>query len=105
MPKVSGRWCGGESLPFLDFYCYLGIEFSDEWWDKHIKSLVVGYKQKLGGFYRGLRNFALDLRTCRHIVMAVLRPSSDYGCEVRTACQAKALESIQLCTCKYILGC
>ena len=39
--------------------------------------------------------------------MAVLRPSKEYDCEVWNAnqCQAKALESIQLRACKYIMGC
>ena len=64
-------------------------------------------RQKLGGMYRVLHNFALDLRTRRHILMAVLRPSLEYGCEVWNAnkCQAKTLESIQLRACKCILGC
>ena len=105
----SGKWVwGGESLPILESYCYLGVEFSsDGSWDKHIKSLIVRNRQKLGGLYRVLHNFALDLRTRRHILMAVLRPSLEYGCEVWNAnkCQAKALESIQLRACKYILGC
>ena len=49
----------------------------------------------------------LILRTCRHILMAVLRPSTEYGCEVwnTNKCQAKALESIQLHACKHVLGC
>ena len=69
----------------------------------HIKSLIMRNRQKLGGMYRVLHNFALDLRTSRHILMAVLRPSLEYGCEVWNAnkCQAKALESIQLHACKY----
>ena len=107
--KVSGKWVwGDESLPVLNSYCYLGVEFSsDGSWDKHIKSLIVRNRQKLGGLYRVLHNFALDLRTRRHILMAVLRPSLEYGCEVWNAnkCQAQALESIQLRACKYILGC
>ena len=39
--------------------------------------------------------------------MAVLRPSLEYDCEVwnTNKCQAKALEYIQLCACKYVLGC
>ena len=39
--------------------------------------------------------------------MAVLRPSLEYYCEVLNTnkCQAKALESIQLRACEYILGC
>ena len=47
------------------------------------------------------------LRTRRHIFMAVLRPSLEYGCEVWSInkCQAKVLESIQLRACKHILGC
>ena len=97
-----------KNLPILDSYCYLGVEFSsDGSWDKHIKSLIMHNRQKLGGMYRVLHSFALDLRTRRHILMAVLRPSLEYGREVWNAnkCQAKALESIQLRACKYILGC
>ena len=107
--RGSGKWVwGDESLPILDSYCYLGVEFSsDGSWDKHIKSLIMRNRQKLGGLYRVLHNFSLDLRTHRHILMAVLRPSLEYGCEVwnPNKCQAKALESIQLRACKYILGC
>ena len=107
--KVSGKWVWGEeSLPVLKSYCYLGVEFSsDGSWDRHIKSLLIRNRQKLGGLYRVLHNFALDLKTRRHIFMAVLRPSLEYGCEVwnTNKCQAKALESIQLRACKYILGC
>ena len=107
--KVSGKWAwGNENLPVLDSYCYLGIEFSsDGSWDKHIKSLITRNRQKLSGMYRILHNFDLDLRTRRHILMAVLRPSLEYGCEVwnTNKCQTKALESIQLRACKYILGC
>ena len=42
-----------ESLPILDSYCYLGIEFSsDGLWGKHIKPLaVVRNKQKLFYFF------------------------------------------------------
>ena len=51
---------------------FLGMEFSsDGSGDKRIKSLVVCIKLKLGGLYRVLRNFALDLTT-GHILMAVL---------------------------------
>ena len=64
-------------------------------------------RKKLGGLYRVLHKFSLDLRTRRHILMAVLRRSLEYGSEVWNAnkCQANALESIQLRACKYILGC
>ena len=64
-------------------------------------------REKLGGLCRVLHNFALDLRICKHILMAVLRPSSDSVCEVWNAnkSRAKALESIQLRACKNILGC
>ena len=51
-----------------------------------------------------LHNFALDLRTHRQILMAVLSCdlSLEFGSEVwnTSKCQAKALESIQLqCMC------
>ena len=99
--EVSGKcvW-DDESLPVLNSYCYLGVEFScDGSWDKHIKSLIVCDRQKLGGLYRVLHNFALDLRTHKHILMAVLRHSLEYGCEVwnTNKCQAQALESIYMC--------
>ena len=92
----------------LDSYSYLGVEFScDGSWDKDIKSLIMHNRLKLGSLYRVLHNFALDLRTRRHILMAVLRSSLEYGCEVSKAnkCHAKALESIQLCACMYVSGC
>ena len=47
--------------------------------------------------------FQLDLRTCRHISWLYYA----LVCEVWNSnkCQPKTLESIQLCACKYILGC
>ena len=89
-------------------YCYLGVEFSTNGlWDAHIKSLMICNKQKLGGLYQILHNYALDLQTCKHIFMAILRPGWEYVCEVWgvNKGQAKALESIQLRACKYMLGC
>ena len=79
---------------------------SDGSCDKHIKSLVVHNKQKLDGLHRVLCNFALDVRTCTGILMAVLCSSLEYGCEVWNAkiCQVKALVPIQLRAYKYILG-
>ena len=106
---LLGGWIWGvESLPVLDSYCFLGIEISsDGSWDKHIKSVAVSNEQELGGFYQVLHNFDLDLRTHGHILKAVLQHSLECGCEVwnTNKCQAKALESIQLRACKYILGC
>ena len=65
------------------------------------------YREKLGGLYRVVHNLALDLRTRRDILMAVVQPSLKYDCEVWNSnkCQAKALDSIQLCVYKYVLGC
>ena len=98
--SVLGEWVWRqESLPVLDSSCYLGIEFgSNGSWDKHIKALLTRGKQKLGSLYRVLRNFVLDLKTCRHTFVAALRPSLEYGCAVwnATKCRDKALESVQL---------
>ena len=106
---TSGKWfLGNEELPVLDSYCYLGIIFSSNGsWDKHIKSLIIRNRQKLGGLYRVLHNFALDLKNRRHIYMALLRPSLEYGCEVwnTNKCQDKALKSRQLRAGKCILDC
>ena len=51
--RISGKWVwGDESLPILDSYCYLGVQFSsDGSWDKHIISLIMRNRQKLGGLY------------------------------------------------------
>lgn len=43
---------------------------------------IVCTKQKLGGLYCVLHTFALDLNSCRHIYMAILQPSLEYGCEI-----------------------
>ena len=81
----------------------MGKEFSsDGSWNKHIKSLVVHYKQKFVGLYQVLHNLALVLRTHRHILMAVLRPSLVWN---TNKCQNKALESREIRACKYILEC
>ena len=62
-------------------------------------------RHKLGGLYKVLHNFSFDLTS--YILITVLWPSLKYGCEVWNTgkFQAKALESIQLCACKYILWC
>ena len=64
-------------------------------------------KQKLCDLEQVLHNLAFDLRTGTHIFMPVLRPSSEYRCEVwnTNKCQTKALNFIQLRACKYISGC
>ena len=61
--RGSDKWVwGDESLPILDSYCYLGVEFNSGGpWDKHIKTLIMRNRQKLGGLYRVLHNFSLDL--------------------------------------------
>ena len=82
-----------KSLPVSDSYRYSRIEFSsDGSWDKHIKSLVVCNRQMLGGLYHILHNLALDLRTRRHILVAVLGPSLKYGCKVWNTNQCQAIK-------------
>ena len=82
--RMGLGWWRPSCFRFL--YCYLGIEFSsDGSWNKHIKSLITRNREKVGGLYKVLHNFALDLTTCRHILTAVLRPSLEYGCEVWSA--------------------
>ena len=121
--RQSFAWVGlGWWSLVSNSYCYLGKNFSsDGSRDKHIKSLIVCNMQKLAGLYWVLHNFALDLRICRHILMAGVRPSLEYGCEVwktnkcqakllkvvqlcACKCQAKSLRVVQLCACKYTLG-
>ena len=70
--------------------------------ERHIKLLITCNRRKPSGFYRALYNFSLDLRTQRHILMAVLQPSLEYGCEVWNAnkSQSNALESMHAVTCQ-----
>ena len=106
--QPSGWVCCDESLPVLDSYCYLEIVFSsDGSWDKHTKSWITRNRYKLSGLYKVFHNLALDFKNCRHILMVVLRPILEHGCEVwsATKSQANPLESIQLRACKYVLWC
>ena len=106
---MTGTWVWGHQLiPTLDSYCYPGVEFSTNGlWDKHIKSFIAHNKQKLRALYWISHNYSLDSRSRKNIFMSILRPSLEYACEVWKVnkCQGKALESIQLQACKYILGC
>ena len=64
--KVSGRWVWSKkSLPVLDSYCYLEVEFnSDASWDKHIKLLIMRNRQEVGNLYSALYNFIGTFIVC-----------------------------------------
>ena len=68
--------------------------------------LVVQYvmSKKLGTLDQILHNFALDLRTHTHILIAVLRLILEYDCDMSNInkCPTKALESVELRACKYV---
>ena len=68
---------------------------------------IIYNKQKFGELYCVLQGFAVNLKSHRHIYMAMLQPSLGKGCEVwnTNKCVAKALESMQFCAGKYILVC
>ena len=86
-----------ESFPVFGFLLLRGVKFSSvKIWDKHTKSLVIHNKQELNGLYWVLHNFAVDYRTHRHVLMALLQPSLKYGYEMwnTNKCQPKSLESI-----------
>ena len=82
---MDGWVWGGEGLLILDSYCCSGREFSTNGsGNKNIKSQVhvVCNRQKLGGSYQVLYGFRFNFRAHRHILMAVLRSSVEYSCEV-----------------------
>ena len=44
----GGEWvCGDDSLPALDSYCYLGMDYMDGLCDKHMKLLIMRNGQNL----------------------------------------------------------
>ena len=59
----DGEWFWGNSaLPHLDYYNYLGVNFTHNGhWDAHIKDLVTAGKRKVNSHLRILQNPCLSL--------------------------------------------
>ena len=94
-------------LPRVSKYTYLGIDFAESGaWDVHIKKVVASGK-KVNQLHSVISNRDINLSARRLLLLAVVRPTLEYGSEVWEAnkAQAGALESIVLGGTKRILCC
>ena len=107
--SVEGSWKWGEQdLPRVSKYTYLGIDFAESGaWDVHIKKVVASGKKKVNQLNSVISNRDINLSARRLLLLAVVRPTLEYGSEVWEAnkAQASSLESVVLGGAKRILGC
>ena len=107
--SVEGSWKWGEQdLPRVSKYTYLGIDFAESGaWDVHKKKVVASGKKKVNQLHRVISNRDINLSARRLLLLAVVRPTLEYGSEVWEVnkAQAGALESVVLGGAKCILGC
>ena len=105
--KSQCKW-GEHDLPVVSSYRYLGIDFaSNGAWDVHVKKVCVNGRKKVNQLHSVLANRDINVSARRLLLLAVVRPSIEYGGEI-WACnkaQAASLESIVLGGAKKILGC
>ena len=104
--QEEGEWMWGEHrLPRVCSYRYLGIDFAcNGAWDVHVKKVIDSGRTKLNQLHSVI---SINLSARRMLLLAVVRPSLEYGNEVWECNkgQANALESIILGGAKKILGC
>ena len=76
-------------------------------WDVHIKKVVASGKKKVNQLHSVISNRENNLSACRLLLLAVVRPTLEYGSEVWEAnkAQAGALESVVLGGAKRTLRC
>ena len=107
--SVEGSWKWGEKdLPRVSKYTYLGIDFAESGaWDVHMKKVVASGKKKVNQLHSVISNRDIYLSAHRLLLLAVVRPTLEYGSKVLEAnkAQAGALESVVLGGAKCILGC
>ena len=104
--EFSWKW-REQDLPRVLKYTYLGIDFAESGaWNMHIKKVVASGK-KVNQLHSVISNRDINLSARRLLLLAVVRPTLEYGSEVWEAnkVQAGALESVVLGGAKRILGC
>ena len=105
--EFKWKW-GGEELPIVDQYTYLGVEISKDCsWDAHINKLIQKGKTEVGRMGMILRDSRLDTRIKRCILLNVIVPKLEYAGEVWEGNKklAEKLETVQMSAAKKILGC
>ena len=93
----EGEWMWGEHrLPRVCSYRYLGIDFAcNGARDAHVKKVIDSGRTKLNQMHSVISNRSINLSARRMLLLAVVRPSLEYGNEVWECNkgQANALES------------
>ena len=106
---VNTYTIGGEIVPIVSQYKYLGVMFNEDWtWRHHLEYVcdkVVTLVSALE--FRFWRNRAVDVKTKVIAWKTIFRPIIEYGAEVWWPAQSELnrLEVIQKRICKWILGC
>ena len=104
--RKKGSGCG-ENIDCLECVV-IGIDFAcNGAWDVHVKKVIDSGRTKLNQLHSVISNRSINLSARRMLLLAVVRPSLEYGNEVWECNkgQANALESIILGGAKKILGC
>ena len=100
---------GGENVPVVDLYKYLGVIFNSKWnWSDHadyVYKKVDGMVNRVE--YRLWKNRAVDVKTKVTAWKSIYRPIIEYGAEVwwPGAAVLDKLEILQKRVCKWSLGC
>ena len=67
-------------LPRVCKYTYLGVDFTKTGaWDVHIKNVLDNGKRKVTQLHSVISNRDIDLSARRLLLLAVVRPSLEYG--------------------------
>ena len=73
----------------------------------HIRKFLDNGRRRVNQLHKVVSNRNINLSACRHLLLSVFRPSTEYGSEVweGNKSQTGSLESIILDDAKLILGC
>ena len=100
---------GGELVPVVDKYKYLGVWFNDKWsWSDHIAYILLKVERAVGSIeYRFWKNRSADVKTKTIAWKSIFRPVLEYATEVwwPDAVDLAKFERLQKKICKWILGC
>lgn len=108
-PDAGVFMLGGDTVPVVSKYKYLGVLFNDQWsWKDHVEYVLLRTERALGEFeHRFWKNRAVDIETKVIAWKSMFRPAIEYGSEVwwPSAAQLDLFERLQRKVCKWMLGC
>ena len=109
-PKTAPTFTlGGDKVPIVSKYKYLGVWFNDKWdWSDHVECVLSRTEKRVKALeWRLWRNRAVDVETKVIAWKTIFRPAVEYGSEVwwPQDKQPELFERLQLKVCKWILAC